>query len=116
MVLINILYLGNGCLAIKTNMGKWIKYKNQRLQMVYSKLTPTAKLSHIYSSIEASKCLSGAVVYVSGDSYMVQLFIGLIDILLNDPSNDELKKGVVRTEVLQERISTLSHHFKNSSK
>lgn len=62
---------------------------------------------HIFSHTEAIQCLSKRNIAIAGDSYMVQLMIGLVDILLNDPSNKEITSGQMRTEVLQQRDSEL---------
>lgn len=59
---------------------------------------------HIFTSVEAKKCLSYKRVIISGDSYMKQLFVGLADILLGKKlQNDEqitdsaLRKRIVET-------------------
>ena len=68
---------------------------------------------HLFSSSEAIECLSPVLqgrdvsLVVSGDSYNIQLFIGLADILLARPSNEELVKYVQRREVLNETLQAL---------
>lgn len=50
---------------------------------------------HIFSTAEAVECLSSGVQHrdikllISGDSYMKQLYIGLVDILLSKPINND---------------------------
>lgn len=66
---------------------------------------------HIFSTDEALQCLSRRTVYIAGDSYMKQLYIGLGDILLGDPSNREIHGGSIRVEVLEhtrQRLSALT--------
>ena len=68
---------------------------------------------HIFSTAEAIECLSPIVqkknieVVIAGDSYNRQLFIGLADILLGRPSNDEIRTGDSRDVRVQEDNYTL---------
>lgn len=55
---------------------------------------------HIFSASEAGSCFEGKNIFVSGDSYMMQMFIGLADILLNRPHNEEIKNGKHREDIL----------------
>jgi hypothetical protein len=57
----------------------------------------------LFSTEEAKACLSKVTLLVAGDSYNRQLFIGLSDIILGNPSNDELRSGARRNAVLAEK-------------
>lgn len=70
---------------------------------------------HLFSSKEANDCLEGRKVYFFGDSYIQQTFIGLGDILLNDPSSFEIKNGSVRNAVANITSIRLEEHFANRS-
>jgi hypothetical protein len=68
----------------------------------------------LISSSEARRCLHGKRISISGDSYAMQLYVGLADILLDDPSSTEMtnspeqgKNERIRLEVLRERKSAL---------
>lgn len=72
-------------------------------------IPPTLKDTlHIFSTAEAIECLSSDVqkldirVMLSGDSYMKQMYIGLVDILLSMHIRDdvEIKDAFQRNEVL----------------
>jgi hypothetical protein len=54
---------------------------------------------HIYSTTEARRCLYHKTIYISGDSYMLQMYFGMADILLGDPSNFEIHSQSVRQQV-----------------
>lgn len=62
----------------------------------------------LFTSSEARRCLQNKVVHVTGDSYMVQLTIGLLDILLNKPENVECFDRVHRNQVLHTLLSNFS--------
>ena len=70
---------------------------------------------HVFSSLEARQCLSSpsspniGKILVSGDSYNQQLFIGLADILLADPSNNEITASHMRQKVLTQRMAALQN-------
>jgi hypothetical protein len=63
---------------------------------------------HVFSAIEARECLSPTAqnasisVVIAGDSYNKQLFIGLGDILLARPSNDQIVGSKQRKENLKQ--------------
>ena len=57
---------------------------------------------HLFSTLEARTCLSNVTVALTGDSYSRQLFIGLSEILLANPSNDHIRNGSQRIAVLKE--------------
>ena len=65
------------------------------------------RIYHIYSSQEARRCLAGKTVYICGDSYMEQMFIGLGDILLGDPTNVEMHNSPTRNSVCHDRSESL---------
>ena len=62
---------------------------------------------HIFSTAEAIECLSPTIqnrnisVIITGDSYNIQLFIGLTDILLGRVSNIQILDGKVRRKNLK---------------
>jgi hypothetical protein len=77
--------------------------------------TRFAKL-HVFSAIEARACLSPTMqnasnisVVIAGDSYNMQLFIGLADILLaiTRTSNVQIVRGYQRKAVLEETKNAL---------
>jgi hypothetical protein len=75
---------------------------------------------HIFSTAEAIGCLSPTIqnrnisVIITGDSYNMQLFIGLTDILLGRPSNIQIiGKGGSRREKLKEDMRQLESYHKN---
>lgn len=52
---------------------------------------------HVFSSADAIECLSQAErVVLTGDSYTRQLYIGLRDILMNDPNTTQLRDSTRR--------------------
>ena len=64
---------------------------------------------HLFSAKEAQTCLWKRSVLIAGDSYMKQLYIGLADILLGDPSNNEIHGGAQRgvvAELIRKRLSS----------
>lgn len=65
----------------------------------------------IFSTNEARQCLSGKKVYILGDSYMKQMFIGLADILLGDPSNFQLTSWSVRERIYKSINQRLKEAF-----
>lgn len=70
---------------------------------------------HIYSSDEAISCFKGKKIFFTGDSYMVQMFIGLSEILLGQPSNEEIKNGKHRDEVFAAAEHSLKKRLGGSS-
>eukprot|EP01035_Chromulina_nebulosa_P018619 gene18619-24351_t len=66
---------------------------------------------HIYSSDEANSCVYGRTILFSGDSYMVQMFIGFADILLDQPVNDEIISGKMRNDLFKEVLESLKKLF-----
>lgn len=56
---------------------------------------------HIFSAKEALVCLNGRKIRVAGDSYMVEIFIALVDILSEKPSNELVKNAQDRSRVLK---------------
>eukprot|EP01034_Spumella_vulgaris_P043678 gene43678-54265_t len=67
---------------------------------------------HIFSSSETRTCLRDKRIVLAGDSYMKQMFIGLGDILLNDPSNRFIWGKQIRLETFnntRRRLNNLSH-------
>ena len=75
---------------------------------------------HLFSTAEAIECLSPTVqnrnvsIVIAGDSLNRQLFIGLADILLGQPSNLEIKSGDIRKVVLAERSDKLAIAHQNN--
>ena len=59
---------------------------------------------HIFSSREAKECLvnNNVTLGIAGDSYNRQLYIGLGDILLGNPTNYKIADGKIRNNVLQQ--------------
>lgn len=55
---------------------------------------------HIFSSDELFDCIRGKKIYFFGDSYSRQMFIGMSDILLGNPSNNEILNGKMRDVVV----------------
>lgn len=86
--------------------------------------TPTdpklASSLHIFSQSEAIECLSPTIqqrnisLFLSGDSYTRQMFIGLADVLLGRPSNEELN-GRTRIPTLQASNKELAYRHGNES-
>jgi len=80
---------------------------------------------HIFSTAEAIECLSKSgkngsmTVTISGDSYTMQLFVGLGDILLANPSDDEITNATYRerlrkeTNLLLQKRHNTDHSFPN---
>jgi hypothetical protein len=66
---------------------------------------------HIFSSAEAVSCFQGKKIFLSGDSYMVQMYIALSEILLGEPSNEDIKNGKYRDEVFVSAESSLKKHL-----
>jgi hypothetical protein len=59
---------------------------------------------HLFSTEEAKACLSNVTLMVAGDSYNQQLFIGLSDIIIGNPSNVEIRDGTRRNVVLKNKM------------
>ena len=45
---------------------------------------------HIFSTAEARECLQDKTIVLAGDSYLKQLYVGLADILLGEPDNENM--------------------------
>jgi hypothetical protein len=103
------------------NGGQWVTQSNMTMIQKYlpgvmkqSKLDPIQKSMiregvfvplnttgaykkfYIFTQREAHECLRDKKVNIMGDSYMQQMYIGLLDILLGEPSNHELTNGNIR--------------------
>lgn len=63
---------------------------------------------HLFSSMDARACLSNKTLDFAGDSYMKQFAIGLMDIILESPSDKEIYGRSHRTAVMHERIAEVS--------
>lgn len=59
-------------------------------------------LPRVYSTDEARECLRGKRVVFSGDSYCMQHFIGLVDVLAGEPSNEEIRNATQRRIALKQ--------------
>ena len=72
--------------------------------------TETAKL-HLFSSAEARQCLANVTLLVSGDSYSRNMFIGLSEILLAEPSDLVIVNGTIRRILLTQygEVSVYRH-------
>ena len=75
---------------------------------------------HVFSAAEGIECLSPSRgekirVVVAGDSYNMQLFIGLADVLLKRVSNEEIRNGTQRRTVLEETASVIGQKLKNGT-
>jgi hypothetical protein len=66
--------------------------------------TVASKL-HLFSTQEAKTCLYNVTLLISGDSYNMQLFIGLVDILTSSLSRHEIVGGTQRREILQKELT-----------
>jgi hypothetical protein len=84
--------------------------------------SPLRSRLHVYSKDEAIQCLSPAYqnnkpirLVISGDSYNRALFIGMTDILLGDPSNEELYNERQRNLAIDHRGAQLLAQQKASS-
>lgn len=70
---------------------------------------------HVFSTAEAVECLNSTAqgrsisVTVSGDSYTRQLFIGLADVLLGRPSDEQITTYKKRLGLLAESNERLAH-------
>ena len=62
----------------------------------------------IFTSACALACLSHKKIAFAGDSYNAETYIGLADILQNNPSNEEILSGAQRRRVLAEAIRNMS--------
>ena len=63
---------------------------------------------HIFSTYEAAECLRNKRVIIVGDSYMKQMFIGAVDVMLQNPSNTEIEGGKYRELVSRQAAKCLS--------
>ena len=66
---------------------------------------------HLFSAKEANDCIVGKSIHVFGDSYSRQAFIGLAEIILNDPSNMEIHNGMMREKMVANLTEELSRHL-----
>jgi len=57
---------------------------------------------HLFSTEEARQCLRDVTLVVAGDSYTKQLFIGLGEVLLGQPSRSELTNYNIREKIRRE--------------
>ena len=67
----------------------------------FSSLKNTPHL-HLFSSKEAITCLTGKKIIITGDSYMIQTYIGLSEIIFDQPVNKEIMNGKERHLIFQE--------------
>ena len=58
---------------------------------------------HLFSTKEAKQCLANVTLMIAGDSYNKQLFIGLADILVGDPTNQNIPGSQRRTKIVNQR-------------
>jgi hypothetical protein len=79
---------------------------------------------HVFSSMEARRCLSYAPsgdrsrrrrLLITGDSYTRQLFIGIHDIVMAQPSNEEILDGSQRRRMTLDIREKLVQRFVESS-
>lgn len=70
---------------------------------------------HLFSTDEARSCLKDKTLVITGDSYTKQLFIGLCDIILDNPSNRELANGEVRSQLDISYIKLLNDFQNNNT-
>jgi hypothetical protein len=63
---------------------------------------------HIFSTYEAAECLRNKRVMIVGDSYMKQMFIGAVDVMLQNPSNTEIEGGKYRELISRQAAKCLS--------
>ena len=63
---------------------------------------------HVFSTAEARQCLHHRKIAFSGDSYEVQFYIGLADILIGNPENDEITGSAKRQIVFKHRVGGMS--------
>mmetsp|Transcript_31485 Transcript_31485/g.75210 ORF Transcript_31485/g.75210 Transcript_31485/m.75210 type:complete len:376 (-) Transcript_31485:251-1378(-) len=74
---------------------------------------------HVFSTAEAIECLSPTAqglnvsVVISGDSYTRQLFVGLADVLLGRPSNEEIRNQTFRLETVEQSNDELASRHRN---
>jgi hypothetical protein len=70
--------------------------------------TAASKL-HLFSTQEAKACLYNVDLLIAGDSYNMQLFIGLVDILTSSVSSREIPGWIKRRKILaEERVVSTS--------
>ena len=70
---------------------------------------------HLFSTDEARSCLKDKTLVITGDSYTKQLFIGLCDIILDNPSNRELVNFKVRSQLDVSYIKLLNDFQNNNT-
>lgn len=70
---------------------------------------------HLFSSKEANQCIQGKKIYFFGDSYSRQMFLGFVEILLNEPSNDEIKGAAIRENIIDNMALTLQSKLDNDT-
>lgn len=69
---------------------------------------------HIFSTKEALQCFKGHKIYLSGDSYMEQMFIGLGEIMSGEVSSVEIMSGGQRKKLFQETEKLFKKLLKNN--
>lgn len=70
---------------------------------------------HIFSSEEVRECLLGKKLVILGDSYMMQMYIGLCDIFAGIPFDVEIKNGTMRSQILSQTRNMMKPLMKNTS-
>jgi hypothetical protein len=63
---------------------------------------------HLFSTYEAVECLKNKRILIVGDSYMKQMYIGAVDILLQNPSNIEIEGGKYRELISRQAAKFLA--------
>lgn len=63
---------------------------------------------HIFSTYEAAECLRNKRIIIVGDSYMKQMYIGAVDIMLQNPSNTIIEGGRFREIISRQAAKFLS--------
>ena len=67
---------------------------------------------HIFSANEALSCFQDKTIYLFGDSYIVQTYIGLADILTNSASMKEIEDRPARDRLLRIRATQVTDLLK----
>jgi len=74
---------------------------------------PVNSSLHVFSMVEAIECLISVII--SGDIYTRQLFIGLADILLRRPPNNEIRNQTFRLELIERSNAELAARHVNDT-
>jgi hypothetical protein len=74
---------------------------------------PVNSSLHVFSMVEAIECLISVII--SGDIYTHQLFIGLADILLGRPPNNEIRNQTFRLELIERSNAELAARHVNDT-